>query len=123
MRVWLALAFAVALGSSPGAGGQAALAQGIPLNPLAQLKLTEEDMAKAAAATDQLYQAQAIGKVAEWSNDASGNRGRVRLLQIFQYEGYDCREVQHVIKTRGNPDANTLVFRSCLAEDGTWKFI
>jgi surface antigen len=105
------------------AAGTAFAQGGTPFNPLKSLKLSNEDMAAAGAAADRLYEAGAVGEVAAWSNDASGNSGRVKLLEMFQYEGYDCREVEHVIKTKGNLDPNTLVIRSCLADDGTWKFI
>jgi surface antigen len=120
MRIVLVVGIMAALGLA-GAGG--ALAQGNPFNPLVRLKLSSEDIAMAGSAADQLYEAGAVGEVAAWSNDATGNSGQVKLLEMFEYEGYACKAVEHVIKTAKNPDPNTLVVKSCLAEDGTWKLI
>lgn len=120
MRIVLVAGFVAVLGL---ANLGDALGQGNPFNPLARLKLSDEDMALAGGAADALYEAGAVGEVGEWSNETSGNSGRVRLLETFEYEGYACRSVEHVIKTARNRDPSTLVVKSCLAEDGTWKLI
>lgn len=120
MRSSVAVSIMVALGLLA-AGG--AFAQGNPFNPLARLKLSNEDMAAAGAAADALYQAGAVGKTSEWANATSGNAGTVKLLETFEYEGYPCRSVEHVVKTARNLDPSTLVIKSCQVEDGSWKLI
>jgi len=120
MRIALVFGIVAALAL---AGSGQGFAQGNPFNPLARLKLTSEDIAMASGTANRLYETGAVGEVAAWHNDATGNSGDVKLLEIFEYEGYACKSVEHVVKTRRNPDPNTLVIKTCLAEDGTWKLI
>lgn len=113
--VWVPAVFvALAFGPLAPAFGQ--------INPFDDtLNLTKEDIEIIKQTARQGLDGQPVGSVAEWSNDKSGNAGSVTLLRSFEYEGHECREVQHLIDPKGGSFVQRYVMTNCKQEDGTWK--
>jgi len=60
------------------------------------------------------------GTTTDWLNTATGNRGRVQVIDELQDFGTTCRHIRMRNEARGRVDGG--VYRLCLATDGKWKF-
>jgi surface antigen len=88
--------------------------------PAIDLRDSDIEMAKAAAAS--LYEKldTPVGSSAAWSNGQTGNSGTVTLIAATEPNGVPCRRLQHVIKVQDRSDPFIFLFDRCLV-DGEWK--
>lgn len=64
----------------------------------------------------------APGTAAEWSNDASGSSGTLKLLGILDLGSFEaCKKIQYEITMENRPQRDRYVIDYCQVEDGTWK--
>jgi len=95
------------------------------LNPFTRggLDLTAEDWAMLEAAAEKLYATEdrPVGTAETWSNDQSGNNGRIELVQKGQYQGMPCRRLKHDIRVKDVGDTFHFVVDRCRTPDGAWK--
>jgi surface antigen len=119
MKRVLGLAAAVALGltvSYPAAAQLNALTRG-------GLNLTAEDWALLEAAAEKLYatEDQPVGAAETWSNDQSGNSGRIELVMAGDYQGMPCRRLKHDIRVKDVGNPFHFIVDRCQTPDGAWK--
>ena len=93
------------------------------------LPLTTKDFAAMASAANPLLKDESLplGTTREWRNPVSGNRGRITLLERFQYD-YEgstlpCRKLKYhtVFKNQANP--YNLIIQRCRIANGRWKLL
>lgn len=96
-----------------------ALAQINPFDDTLNLKQSDLEMIQHAAR--QGLDGKDVGTVVEWSNPKTGNKGTVTLLRSFEYDGHQCREVQHLVDPKGGSFIQRYVNTICKQTDGTWK--
>ena len=60
------------------------------------------------------------GTKTDWLNTATGNRGKVQVIDKHQDFGTTCRHIRMRNEAAGR--VNSDVYRLCLATDGNWKF-
>lgn len=99
-----------------------ALAQ---LNSFVQsgLELTAEDWELLEAAASKLYKTEdrPVGTVETWSNQESGNRGRIELIRTGERQGMPCRRLQHDIRIKDVADLFRFTVDRCKTPEGAWK--
>lgn len=119
MMKLLAAAAVIALSMTAG------LPAAAQLNPLVEggLDLTAEDWELLEAAATRLYatEGQPIGAAETWSNDQSGNSGRIELVQTGEYQGMPCRRLKHDIRVKDVGDPFHFIVDRCRTPDGAWK--
>lgn len=82
--------------------------------------LTEEDADLARNAARVQLKGAEVGTVVSWSNEKSGNSGKVKLLERYQWEGHDCQRVAHLFSIRKDRD-HAYEVHGCDI-DGQWKW-
>jgi hypothetical protein len=103
----------------------AGAAQAQIINPFGvnnNTNLTSDDYKFGRAALDTLLaEPPAIGRYEDWSNPASGNKGKLTIISIFTKNGMPCRKVKSYIVYRKKGAApSTLVLDVCETPAG-WK--
>jgi surface antigen len=65
-----------------------------------------------------------VGTTAKWSNPASGNSGKIRLVRKFTRNNQQCETLDYRLATTRRP-AGPEHYRlsSCLQPDGQWQLI
>jgi hypothetical protein len=110
-------------------GSAQSQAQGLDIFGIEGFPLTAKDFAAMAAAADPLLNDESLplGTTREWRNPASGDRGRITLLERFQYD-YEgstlpCRKLKYhtVFKNQANP--YNLIIQRCRIANGRWKLL
>jgi surface antigen len=92
------------------------------------LPLTQGDIAQMAAAVDPLLNDESlpVGTSRDWSNEESGNSGKITLLKRFQYNyngsTLNCRKLQYRFEIKGEADPYRMNMNRC-AVGGKWKFL
>ena len=106
-------------------GMTAGLPAAAQLNALTRggLDLTAEDWELLEAAAAELYatEDQPIGAAETWSNDQSGNSGRIELVRTGEYQGMPCRRLKHDIRVKDVGDPFHFIVDRCRTPDGAWK--
>lgn len=97
------------------------------INDLARsgLDLTDKDweLLKAAASKLYLTEDRPVGTVETWSNADSGNRGRIELVRIGEFESMPCRRLQHEIRVKDVADPFRFTVDRCRTSGGDWKVL
>ena len=60
-------------------------------------------------------------RVEYWKNPGSGHRGRFRPVRSFEREGGECRDFEHTIWVRGEPEI--VEGTACEMADGSWRVV
>ncbi|HEY9548937.1 MAG TPA: hypothetical protein VIR45_05500 [Kiloniellaceae bacterium] len=97
------------------------------LNELARagLDLTDKDWELLEAAASKLYltEDQPVGAVETWSNAESGNRGKIELVRVGDFQQMPCRRLQHEIKMKDAADLFRFTVDRCRTSGGEWKVL
>jgi surface antigen len=92
-----------------------------PMGPKAgSVALTGKDLQAMRALVVELLERAKSGATRRWKNEKSGNSGTMRLIDIYQSKGLDCRRIRHTIKFKGFKDPRTFVVPYCKS-DGQWR--
>jgi surface antigen len=59
--------------------------------------------------------------IEDWENPDSGNRGRFRPLRTYQSASRDCRDFEHTIWVKGEPEV--IEGTACEMSDGSWRVV
>ena len=86
-------------------------------SPIAQMDEADREIYRA---TVDAVVAAPDGTATDWSNPATGSRGRLEVLDTHQDMGTTCRNIRFDNQTRSSKRAG--IFRLCRAEDGSWRF-
>jgi surface antigen len=99
--------------------------EGTPHNPPLQSRLTEDDRLMADAAAQRAFEGRHDGRWENWSNAASGARGRITMLATYRVVGIDspfkyCRDYRESVSL----GEQTLTYegRGCRTADGEWIY-
>ena len=84
------------------------------------LRDSDIEMAKAAAAKLYTNLDTPVGASESWSNPATGASGTVTLIARMEPNGLTCRRMAHVIKVKSQGDPYNFMFDRCLV-GGEWK--
>ncbi len=86
--------------------------------------LTAEDYKVARVAVGKLLdEPPAVGRYEDWSNPASGNKGKLTITDIFTRDSMPCRKVNSLIEYSKKGSAPvTLVLDTCKTSAG-WKVV
>ena len=60
-------------------------------------------------------------RVEYWKNPDSGHRGRFRAVRSFERDGGQCRDFEHTIWVRGQPEL--VEGTACEGPDGRWQIV
>jgi surface antigen len=60
-------------------------------------------------------------RIEYWKNARSGHRGRFRPVRTFEREGTECRDFEHTIWVKGEPEL--IEGTACEAPDGSWRVV
>ena len=111
LLLWAFLLLAAAALTAPAFG---------QLGSTIDLRDSDIQMAKAAAA--KLYENldTPVGASESWSNPQTGASGTVTLIARMEQNDMQCRRLQHVIKVKSQGDPYNFMFDRCLV-GGEWK--
>jgi surface antigen len=101
-----------------------AQAQYLGLGIETNIELTKQDLDIIRQTVDQQVHGKPVGTTAKWSNPASGNSGKIRLVQKFTRNNQQCETLDYRLVTKRRPDGpEHYVLKSCLQPDGQWRLI
>ncbi len=60
-------------------------------------------------------------RVEYWKNTRSGHRGRFRPVRSFERESAECRDFEHTIWVKGEPEL--IEGTACEIADGSWRVV
>jgi len=88
------------------------------------VELTQQDLAIIRQAVTTQVHGKPIGTTAKWSNPASGNSGKIRLVRKFTRNNLQCETLDYRLVTSRIPAGpEHYVLSSCLQPDGQWRLI
>lgn len=76
-------------------------------------RFSEEDLHLMRVEADKLLSTGKVGSVASWNSEKSGNFGTMELERIFSAKGLPCRQLDHVVKFKGERDARRFQLTYC----------
>lgn len=85
-------------------------------------KFNEKDWSMLKSATNELLENGADGDMREWSNEESGNSGKIKVISSSESEGKRCRKVAFLNIAGDYGLSGRSVQRMCKQPDGIWKF-
>jgi hypothetical protein len=84
--------------------------------------LTQADLDMVKTALAQQVHDKKLGTSASWSNPASGNSGKMTLLQISSRDGRRCEQIEYRMSPPSKTEpSDRFVLISCIQPDGAWK--
>ena len=64
----------------------------------------------------------ADGEQVNWRNEATGNKGAIKVIMSFRHGGKDCRRMAFLnVSNKGQRGVAN--YNLCRLEDGTWAFL
>jgi surface antigen len=101
-----------------------AQAQYLGLGIETAVELTKQDLDIIRQTVNAQVHGKLVGTTARWSNPASGNSGKIRLVKKFTRENQECETLDYrLVTTRKPAGPEHYVLRSCLQPDGQWRLI
>jgi surface antigen len=81
-------------------------------------QLDDADRSYAYTAADRSFRS---GRVSTWDNPETGHHGRFRMRRSYQGDSGMCREFDHTIWARGEPQL--IEGTACEMADGSWRVV
>ena len=120
----LALGAVLALALTACAAAPPAPPPPTPLQPSPYARLSEEDVALAAAALQRTLETVPDGEARGWRNAQSGSVGRITPTRTYLSDGgYFCREYREELTTAGGEATGTFDNRACRDDGGRWVWL
>lgn len=87
-------------------------------------ELTKQDLEIIRQTVNEQVHGKQVGATAKWSNPASGNSGKIRLVQKFTRNNQQCETLDYRLVTKRRASGpEHYVLKSCLQPDGQWRLI
>jgi surface antigen len=104
--------------------GLPAQAQYLGLGVETNIELTKQDLDIMRQTVNGQVHGKPVGTAAKWSNPASGNSGKIRLVKKFRRNDQQCETLDYRLVTKRSPvGPEHYVLSSCLQPDGQWRLI
>ena len=104
--------------------GLPAQAQFLGLGVETNIALTRQDLDIIRQTVSGQVRGRPVGTTAKWSNPASGNSGKIRLVKKFTRDNHQCETLDYRLVTKRRPiGPEHYVLSSCLQPDGQWRLI
>jgi surface antigen len=101
-----------------------AQAQFLGLGVETNIELTKQDLDIIRQTVNGQVHGKPVGTTAKWSNPASGNSGKIRLVKKFTRNNQQCETLDYRLVTKRIPAGpEHYVLSSCLQPDGQWRLI
>jgi surface antigen len=99
-------------------------AQFLGLGMETNIALTKQDLVIIRETVVGQVHGKPVGTTAKWSNPASGNSGKIRLVKKFMRNNQQCETLDYRLVTSRIPAGpEHYVLSSCLQPDGQWRLI
>lgn len=101
-----------------------AQAQYLGLGVETGIELTKQDLDIIRLTVNGQVHGRPVDTTAKWSNPASGNSGKVRLVKKFTRNKQQCETLDYRLVAKRKPGTpEHYVLSSCLQPDGQWRLI
>ena len=88
------------------------------------VELTQQDLNIIRQTVSVQVHGRPVGTTAKWSNPASGNSGKIRLVKKFTHNNQQCETLDYRLVTQRIPAGpEHYVLSSCLQPNGQWRLI
>ena len=88
------------------------------------LELTKQDLDIIRQTVNGQVHGKPVGTTAKWSNPASGNSGKIRLVKKFARNNQQCETLDYRLLSKRRPTGpEHYVLSSCLQPDGEWRLV
>jgi hypothetical protein len=84
-------------------------------------KFNDKDWSMLKSTTNELLNNGADGEMREWSNEESGNSGKIKIISSSESDGKRCRKVAFLNIAGDYGLSGKSVQRMCKQPDGKWK--
>lgn len=82
----------------------------------------ESDWTMVKATARSTLDSAADGEQVNWRNEATGNKGAMKVIMSFQHQGQDCRRTAF-LNVGKNGDRGVVNYNLCRQADGSWGFV